>query len=195
MPRGRYTRRVGQRRYRRIFVISTEGTNTEPQYFRMFNDDNTTVRNIRVLRHSGPDPMSVLRSMMRFLRSEELWNDDAAWLIVDKDRWTDGQLRRLLEWTHTDVRYGLAVSNPMFEYWLLLHFEDGHSVGSSGECTTRLRRHLPDYHKNLQPSTLRKLVSAAVLRAERRDTPPCIDWPRITGTTVYRLVRDLIGTV
>ena len=161
----------------------------------MFNNDNTTVRHVHILEHSGPDPMSVLRSMKRFLRNEELRNDDAAWLIVDKDRWTDGQLHRLLEWTYTDDRYGLAVSNPMFEYWLLLHFEDGKGVGSSRECIARLRRRLPDYHKNLQLSTLRKLVSDAVSRAERRDNPPCNDWPRITGTTVYRLVRDLIGTM
>ena len=134
MPRRSYTRRVGQRRYRRIFVVSTEGTNTEPQYFAMFNDDKTTVRHVRVLKHHGSDPISILRSMRRFLENEALRDEDAAWLIVDKDRWTNGQLQRLCQWQNSDSRYGLAVSNPMFEYWLLLHFEDGSRVRSPQEC-------------------------------------------------------------
>ena len=194
MSRGRYTRRVGQRRYRRIFVISTEGTNTEPQYFRMFNGENATVH-VRMIKNRGSAPGVVLAEMKRYLHDADLRADDFAWLVVDRDRWTEEQLRVLHEWAQTDDRFGLAVSNPMFEYWLLLHFEDGKGVGSSRECIARLRRRLPDYHKNLQLSTLRKLVSDAVSRAERRDNPPCNDWPRITGTTVYRLVRDLIGTM
>ena len=160
----------------------------------MFNDGKTTVRHARVLKHNSSDPISVLRSMRRFLESEERRNEDAAWLIVDKDRWTDGQLRSLHEWADSDSRYGLAVSNPMFECWLLLHFEDGHRVRSPRECITRLRHHLPDYDKNLQPRTLREKVPDAMQRAERRDSPPCTDWPGKTGMTVYRLVRDLTRT-
>ena len=191
MARGRYTRPVGQRRYRRIFVLATEGANTEPQYFKMFNNDSTSVRHVRVLKHSGSDPISVLRSMDRYLENEELRNEDSAWLIVDTDQWTNDQLRGLHYWAGSDGRYGLAVSNPMLEYRLLLHFEDGNGVGSSRECVTRLRRHLADYDKNLQPRMLRERVPEAVSRAERRDSPPCTDWPRAAGTTVYRLVREI----
>ncbi|MCF6178109.1 MAG: hypothetical protein L3J63_01800 [Geopsychrobacter sp.] len=36
-------------------------------------------------------------------------------------------------------------------------------------------------------------VPEAVERASRRDTPPCADWPRTTGTTVYRLVQSLMA--
>ena len=132
--------------------------------------------------------------MERFLNNEELGNEDAAWLIVDRDRWAETELRSLHEWAQIDGRYGLAVSNPMFDYWLLLHVEDGAGIGSPRKCTARLRFHLLDYDKNLQPRTLREEVQNAVLRAERRDSPPCTDWPKDTGTTVYRLVRDLIGT-
>lgn len=192
MSRRRYTRRVGQRRYRRIFVISTEGTNTEPQYFRMFNGENATVH-VKMIKNRGSAPWAVLAEMKRYLRDAELRAGDSAWLVVDRDRWTEEQLRVLHEWAQTDDRFGLAVSNPMFEYWILLHFEDGNGVGSSKECNARLRRHLPEYDKNVQPRTLRHLVPDAISRAERRDSPPCAAWPRTTGTTVYRLVREITG--
>ena len=110
---------------------------------------------------------------------------------MDKDRWQDTQLQLLYDWSQSDERYGLAVSNPMFEYGLLLHFEDGNVISSARDCTSRLKRHLPDYDKNLQVEILRPNVSTALSRAENRDNPPCTDWPRNTGTTVYRLVKAL----
>lgn len=174
-----------------MFVLSTEGTNTEPQYFSMFNDDRTVVH-VKLLRPRSPAPEAVLGEMKRYLRQEDLRTSDAAWLVVDKDHWTDVQLQSLYEWSLTDDRYGLAVSNPLFEYWLLLHFENGNRIASAKQCINRLRRYLPGQDKNLQIAPLRTHVAEAVSRAERRDSPPCQDWPRRSGTTVYRLVKDLI---
>jgi len=190
--RRKYTRPIGQRRYRRMFFISTEGTKTEPQYFCMFNDENTVVH-VKVLKHRGSNPETVLREMKRHLGEKELRKSDAAWLIVDKDRWSDTQLQSLHEWNRTDERYGLAVSNPKFEYWLVLHFEDGDGIVSARDCVRRLKKHLPGYDKNLRVESLRSRVAEAVFRAERKDTPLCPDWPRTTGTTVYRLVKDLVN--
>ncbi len=189
--RRRYTRPIGRRRYRRLFILSTEGSNTEPQYFGMFNDDNTVIHG-RLLKHRGPAPTTVLREMKRYLNNQDLRKDDEAWLVVDKDRWQDTQLQLLCDWSQSDERYGLAVSNPMFEYWLVLHFEDGNGISSARDCTSRLKRHLPDYDKTLQVEILRPNVSTALSRAENRDNPPCTDWPRNTGTTVYRLVKALV---
>ncbi len=42
-----------------------------------------------------------------------------------KDEWTDDQLSQLNEWAQGADNYGFALSNPKFEFWLLLHFEDG----------------------------------------------------------------------
>ncbi len=190
--RRKYSRPIGQRRYRRMFFLSTEGTNTEPQYFCMFNDASTVIH-VKVIKHRGADPKSVLREMRRYLEEGELRKRDGAWLVIDKDRWSDTQLQPLYEWSQTDARYGLAVSNPSFEYWLLLHFEDGDGIASAGDCLRRLKKHLPGYDKNLRIESLRSRVNEAVSRAERKDTPLCPDWPRTTGTTVYRLVKNLVN--
>lgn len=188
--RRKYQRSIGKRRYRKMVVISTEGLVTEPQYFRMFNNE-TTVLHVKILKNRGSGPEKVLKEMKRYLQNESLKKDDKAWIVIDKDRWTDEQLTSLHKWSTTNIQYGLAVSNPKFEYWLLLHFEDGNGLHSSRDCLNRLERYLPEYNKSIQTTKLLPHIFKAIQRAEQKDKPPCADWPRITGTTVYRLVKEL----
>ena len=115
-----FRRRSGQRRYRKLFVIAAEGEKTEPQYFSLFN--NASVIRVLSLKCSGDSaPEQVMERMQRYLEQEEIKNTDEAWLVVDKDQWSDAQLQRLHLWTQGATNYGLALSNPKFEYWLLLH--------------------------------------------------------------------------
>lgn len=47
------------------------------------------------------------------------------------------------------LRVELAVSNPCFEYWLLLHFEAcAAPLVCYGDVEKRLRRHIPGYSKS-----------------------------------------------
>ena len=71
-------------------------------------------------------PHSVLTRMKKYLESNvnKLSKNDQAWLVIDKDCWSDEQLDKLLQWTKEKKNHHLAVSNPNFEYWLLLHFEN-----------------------------------------------------------------------
>lgn len=171
MSRRSYKRPIGTRRYKRMFILSTEGTLTEPQYFGMFNSDTTVLR-VKVLKNKGSAPTKVLREMELYLKDEALRPSDEAWLLVDKDRWTDVQLKALHGWSTSNPQYGLAVSNPKFEYWLLLHFEDGNGIRSSRDCSDRLKRHLPGYNKDVQSDKLQPAIGNAVRRAEAKDSPP-----------------------
>lgn len=191
MSRRNYQRPIGKRKLKRLFVLSTEGSITEPQYFGIFNND-TTVLQVKVLKHKGSAPEKVLHEMEQFLRTQDLRKNDEAWLVVDKDSWTDAQLNLLHQWSLKNAKYNLAVSNPKFEYWLLLHFEEGNGVSSSQNCSNRLKKVLPKYDKCIHANQVLHGVEDAVLRAKRRDTPPCRDWPRNVGTTVYKLVSRII---
>ena len=88
------------------------------------------------------------------------------------------------------------VSNPKFEYWLLLHFEDGTRITSSRNCSERLKGYMPGYDKGIDPQKItRDMIDNAVKRARQRDNPPCIDWPRSIGvTTVYKLIENILRT-
>jgi hypothetical protein len=189
-----FHRKLGLRRYRKLFIIATEGTKTEPEYFDLL-DNWQSVVHIECIKSGGrTSPPQVLKRMEDRLKREAVRKSDEAWLVVDKDEWTDGQLTELHGWSITKPNYGLALSNPKFEFWLILHFEDGRGISSSRECSDRLRRYIPDYDKGIDPKKItQEMIGEAIRRARERDNPPCADWPRITGTTVCKLVERILG--
>ncbi|MGE5551231.1 MAG: RloB family protein [Bacteroidota bacterium] len=198
MARGRrrFERPLGNRRYRKLFIIAAEGTKTEPKYFGIFNNQQAVVKVTCIKSRNGESPPQVLQRMKTYIQQESLKESDEAWLVVDKDSWTDDQLRQLHEWSEQRANYGFALSNPDFEYWLLLHFEDGDGITNARECMNRILRHWPDYQKDLDPRKITSdMIKSAIYRGKRRDTPPCPDWPRNPGgTTVYRLVENIMST-
>jgi len=190
--RRQFSRPFGQRRYRKLFLVAVEGSKTEPQYFALLNTGNAVVRVECIPGEHATSPPQVLERLKARIKKTALRKNDEAWLVVDKDDWTEEQLVPLFAWSQTSEQNGFALSNPKFEYWLLLHFEDA-TVSSSRQCSERLERLLPGYDKGID---VRKFtddrIEAAIERAKTRDTPPCADWPRSFGTTVYRLVERIM---
>lgn len=190
-----FERPLGERRYKKLFVIAVEGVKTEPQYFEIFNKSNELIIKIKCLKGNfQSSPFQVLKRMKNYLNKESLKKTDEAWIVIDIDEWSNEQITQIYEWSQSKENYGLAVSNPMFEFWLLLHFETGTNLASSKECLERLKRHLPEYRKGID---IRKftsdIINNAIRRAKQRDNPRCVDWPKtIGGTTVYRLVEKLL---
>ena len=192
LKRRQFQRPLGQLRYRKLFVIAVEGASTEPQYFTLFHQQS--VINVKCLKGKNESsPLQVLKRMKQYLKEASLRKTDEAWLVCDKDQWTDEQLLQLYGWSQEKVNYGFALSNPNFEYWLLLHFEEGNGVSNARDCSEWLKRHLPDYDKNLDTRKIsHSMVMDAVQRARQRDNPPCKEWPRTIGTTVYKLVERIL---
>lgn len=193
--RSRYAReRAGLKPIKPRIVIATEGLHTERAYFSACLGDRDRAYVLDFVRTDNASaPKHVLRRMERHLRESPLENQDEAWIVVDRDTWPESELARLVAWTRQSSRRHLALSNPKFEYWLLLHFEDCHGLDGEGDCDIRLRRHWPGFEKNATGmELLRARIDQAVERARLRDTPRCDDWPRTCGTTVYRLVEHLL---
>jgi len=192
-PRRKFQRPLGERRYKKVFVIAVEGAVTEPQYFDLFSSQQSVIHVECLKGNSASSPPQVLARMESRIHERGLAPSDEAWLVVDKDRWTEDQLLQLHRWTLARKGRGLALSNPKFEYWLLLHFEDGSGIRSSQECSDRLARTTAVCGKSIIPRqfTLER-IQEAVQNAKQRDQPPCTDWPRTMGTTVYRLVEAML---
>ena len=190
--RRKFRRPLGRRRYRKLFVIATEGTKTEPQYFALFNNRHSVVKVDCIKDKHHSSPRHVLKRMKDRLKQESLLTSDEAWLVVDKDGWTDDRLAQLHAWSQEADHYGFALSNPKFEYWLLLHFEEGKGIRSSRDCSDRLERHWPNYDKGIDARKITPdRIKNAIDRAKARDNPPCVDWPRVFGSTVYKLVEKI----
>lgn len=139
-------------------------------------------------------PREVLAKMKDYLKGVGgLRSGDEAWLVVDKDDWGEDQLEPLQQWVlekpQKGYKRGIALSNPDFEYWLLLHFENT-SVRNRDDCLSRLKKHLPNYNKHIEPGKYSESrVRAAIERARGRDNPNA----RAGGhSTVYLLVSDML---
>lgn len=194
--RRRFERPLGELRYRKLFLISVEGSKTEPQYFGVLNKLTSTVIKVTCVPGSTDSaPSRVLKRMRDQLRKEGLRAEDEAWLVVDRDAWPEAQLDELAAWAGAAPGRGFALSNPKFEFWLLLHFESGDGATSAQRCEARLRQHLPRYDKGVTQRDLTpERLKEAIARARRRDTPLCAGWPRTEGiTTVYRLVERILA--
>ena len=187
-----FHRLQGMRRYKRMFVVVAEGTVTEPEYFPLLNED--LIVHVKCLKsRNNLPPKEALRLVRAYVRKEELRKNDEAWVVVDKDSWPEEHLIELSAWAQTRDNYGFALSNPKFEYWLLLHFEEANGVTSSADCDRRIPKHLPGFDKHIDPQHFPiERIRTAVARAKTRDNPPCNDWPRKPGSTVYRLVEKIL---
>jgi hypothetical protein len=178
---------------KRLIHISVEGRITEPQYFKILEKlyPESLYRIECIKGGNDSSPKDVLKRMKRHIGQKNLEPGDEAWVVTDKDNWTIEQLTPLHEWSLRKVNYGFALSNPKFEYWLLLHFEEGDTIRSPLDCDRRLKKHLTHHGTSYDFSKItRREINDAVRRAKKRDRPPCKDWPRTIGnTTVYRLVE------
>lgn len=193
--RRNFQRPVGKKRYRKIFIIATEGAKTEPEYFSTLNARNVAVHIKCLKKKSDSSPDKVLRKIKTYIHQENLKESDEAWVVVDRDRWEAARLDELFEWSQEKHNFGLGLSNPNFEYWLLLHFEDGKSVFSSNECKERLQRYLPRYDKGINASKISTdSIHEAIRRARQYDNHMTTTWPHNKGTTVYKLVQNILDS-
>jgi hypothetical protein len=188
--RRKFSRPLGERRYKKLFVIGTEGSKTEPEYFARFNNPDSVVR-VHCLKAKHSSPLAVLAAIKKYIKNESLRAGDEAWLVVDRDEWRDEHLNQLHEWSQEKPNYGLAVSNPRFEIWVALHFEDGHQVPKD-KLDQFLKKQMPGYKKGTAKFNFSKdQIRRAIRVASNMDRPCCSDWPRTHGTTVYKLVAKI----
>jgi hypothetical protein len=180
----------------RILVVC-EGEKTEPQYFR---DLQHHVRNPRVhVQPHGPAgvPKTVVEVAIQKRREAEtqakwerddnlLW--DEVWAVFDVDEHPGlAEARQLANANRID----LAISNPCFELWALLHFQDQNAHIERQKVREALQGHLVDYDKVLDFRKLRDGYAEAVRRAQALDTAATHhDRPGRNPTTgVYQLTE------
>ena len=87
MPPNRrsFKRQLRTRRYKKLFVIAAEGSKTEPQYFPVFNNENSVIQVTCLKGKNKSAPEYVLARMKEHIKKEGLRSTDEAWLVVDKD--------------------------------------------------------------------------------------------------------------
>lgn len=117
---------------------------------------------------------------------------DEVWCVFDRDE--HPRFEQACEMARANG-FDLAVSNPCFELWLLLHFTDKTGVLDHVAMQQRLKKELPGYDKTrLSFDAFRLGVSAAVDRARRLDKDAkAMGEPRRNPTTSFFRLTDSIS--
>jgi RloB-like protein len=163
---------VPSREPKRRVLIVCEGGVTEAGYFR---DLRRAFRNPLVeveIDDAGGVPKTLVgRAAARMkeakrkakTRSDEFLSYDEVWCVFDVD-----EHPHLLDARQQarDNGIDLAISNPCFELWALLHFQAQTGFLERGDARSRLQRHLPRYDKALPFARLHPNYVEAVRRAE-----------------------------
>lgn len=166
-----YRRRVPRRTPKFRILVVCEGEVTEPEYLRSFQHH---VRNRRVhveLPDEPGVPLTVVSTAIRLAHeaAEDAHREeddnlrfDSVWAVVDVDAHPNlPQAKELAQRSGIS----LAISNPCFELWALLHFEDHRAHIERHTLASRVREHCPGYAKKLPFDKIILGYSDAVARA------------------------------
>ena len=126
---GNYSRNEGTLDSR-LIVIAAEGERTEKIYFEALRAFARNSRvHIKILerdekhKHNSA-PEYVLGQLREYKNDNALDPDDELWLVIDRDDWKQAALRVVAQTCAQDEAMHLALSNPCFELWLMLHLKD-----------------------------------------------------------------------
>lgn len=189
---------TGGKGYAISIVIATEGQETEKQYFEIFKNPITVNPRIwvKVIPSEGgrSSPEHILENLDKIKEEYTIGKRDELWLMVDVDRWGAKKLSTITK-EAKKKGYGLAISNPCFECWLYLHFDDiSEEKLFCSQIKKKLKEELGSYNSsNLNLDRFKGRENDAVRRAKSMDKAPDARWPLTVGSHVYRVVEKLIA--
>jgi hypothetical protein len=206
MAKGRLFQRHRPRRIvGRKIIIACEGKKTEYGYFEEIRKSMRlpTLR-VFVVHPDATDPLSIVQAAIDYRqarKNERAWTTgDRAWAVFDGDEhrlenpanWNDAIQRAQSKEIH------LAISNPCFEFWYLLHYREHAANLTRHEAQRLLRSHIADYEKanKLWPVPLEPLTTEAIRRAKqlaRRAEADGLHLHHNPCSTVSELVESLLA--
>ena len=200
-----YTRDVPQEKVRdySLFAIATEGTEREPDYFRLFDGiDRIKVDIIEPEiqeeqdeseTRTGSSPSKVLERVMVYISKYQLSadNGDSLWCVIDVDKWPQEQIEELYAFCSQKENWHLLISNPCIEIWLLYHKRSNltelgiQTAQDAKQSLDKIEKGGYYYIKYLP------LMLKAIENAQNADSNPDGYMPELLQTKVYLLGRAL----
>lgn len=164
-------RKTGGREYRSVCWVSAEGQ-TEKDYLRMdaFKDAPMAVKFPKDIHPDRRNPAAVLKRFQKAMRTEDFRKNDEAWVVVDVDTWGEEEFAELLAWADSDPRHHLAISNPKFELFLLMHFDRGNGCTTPQKVDEVSKRYWQRYDKRVSVTrfSLDEIKAAVENAAKKR---------------------------
>lgn len=194
----RAKKQMGRKFDKLIFVIS-EGEVTEPSYLKVLEKQRENGR-IEVVMKGNKNTRKITAKVEEVKRKNG--ESSEIWIVVDMNSRSESQLQDLCQLQKGNVK--IALSNPCFELWILLHYENAIAVRGSANnraakalCLQILKgkKGWKEFQKFINPELIGKQdILNAVKRAKRYDNSKRKPWPDEVGsTTFYKLVESYLG--
>jgi hypothetical protein len=197
----------------KIIVLAFEGNNTEEIYFEEFKESalfDDSLIFLHLLKRPKSDtnsaPKHVFNKLKKEAKDEYNFKDtDELWMIIDTDRWKS--IPEIIDACHKQNNMFVAVSNPCFEFWLLLHIKDIAEYSQEEQelilknykvtkkknyIDTKITEILGSTYNKSNPRpdlflpTLEKAITQAKALNYNNDT-----YPKALGSHVYKVVEKL----
>lgn len=201
----------------KLFILSYEGENSEKKYFNdfrnseHFNDSGLIeIISLKRLPNRGTDPFSVKKTLAETKKLYPFKKTDEFWLIIDRDQWEEIHkisFEDLVNECQAEGNFFIAMSNPCFEIWLMMHLKDiseftevekqklreNIKVGANKNHIDIVLGDLQGrgYNKKPNPLIYQPLIKTAIERAKALDNGE-EDYPTDLGSHVYKLVGKLV---
>jgi len=132
---------------------------------------------------------------------------DELWMIIDRDEWTN--IDEISTLCKNEGNFYLALSNPCFEFWVLLHVKDISEYDEEALKAIFENKKIPNSRKTYLKQLLGELledgynesrpkpqrffphIDIAISRAKTLDNMN-EDYPTNLGSHVYKLVEKII---
>lgn len=184
---------VGAKKPAKVILIVCEGKKTEPLYFK---DMRISLRlpslNVQIVPDQGA-PISIVNRAIE--EKKYVSKGDEIWCVFDVEQLAHNSSFFEAVEKARKHKLKLAVSNPSFEYWYLLHFEcTNRPFLNASEVEKQLKTYIPHYAKgtsvytDLQSKTSDAIDNANKLRINSND-----DWENFPNpsTSVDNLVISI----
>jgi hypothetical protein len=196
----------------KIFVLAFEGNVTEEDYFTEFKDSvkfNDDLIYLHLLKRDKNDtnsaPIHVFNKLKREAKDEfNFSKNDELWMIIDTDRWKN--IPNVIAACEELQNMFVAVSNPCFEFWLLLHVknieeyseEELEAILANKKVTnarkyvdTKIVEVLGSFNKyKPRPELFLPTIDLAINQAKNLDIPQ-ENYPGKLGSHIYKLIEKI----
>jgi hypothetical protein len=181
---------------RTTFRVYSEGTSTEPEYIDALRRLPVFTDSVSIdilVEESGASPMTLVEMACEAKRAG--LDIDYFWCVYDIEcPQPHPYLDRALDMATANGVF-LAISNPCFELWLILHLADQTAYLTTDEAVRRRSGLDGSDGKHLEPERYMPHLSAAVKRAKSLQKKHLLDGTSHPddnpSSTFYRLVEQL----
>ncbi|MBX7173917.1 MAG: RloB family protein [Pyrinomonadaceae bacterium] len=202
MGKGKFSRPRKIREIGAKVIIVCEGETEEIYFEAIRKSKRLQTLKIRVVNPDFTDPENIVKYAVEIRdreKKEKNWlTEDQIWAVYDGD---EHKAVNINNWKNAinlanEQDINLGISNPSFELWYLLHYQEQNAAIDRHETFRKLKTHLPYYHKtkdlyqkDFEPFTY--LASEKASKLSERIEKDFLEKYSNPSTEIYLLVKRL----